>query len=178
ADPILVMADYLIVKAQVDETDIGSIRIGQDVNIELDAYPGQPIAGKVEHVAFESKTVSNVNIYEVDIAPKNVPAFFRAGMSATVNFVLEQKENILILPLNAVKKIGDRSYVFIRKNEKKTESLQIKTGLENSLHVQVESGLSDGDEVVIPTIKMVEDLNAGSQRRRGPTNPLQRRNNN
>ncbi|MFH1684552.1 MAG: efflux RND transporter periplasmic adaptor subunit, partial [Candidatus Margulisiibacteriota bacterium] len=47
ADPILVMADYLIVKAQVDETDIGSIRIGQDVNIELDAYPGQPIAGKV-----------------------------------------------------------------------------------------------------------------------------------
>ncbi|MFH1684297.1 MAG: efflux RND transporter periplasmic adaptor subunit [Candidatus Margulisiibacteriota bacterium] len=58
ADPILVMADYLIVKAQVDETDIGTIKLGQKVNIELDAYPGKPIAGKVEHIAFESKTIS------------------------------------------------------------------------------------------------------------------------
>jgi macrolide-specific efflux system membrane fusion protein len=179
SDPILVMADYLIVKAQVDETDIGSIKIGQTVNIELDAYPGQPISGRVEHVAFESKTVSNVNIYEVDIVPGNVPGFFRAGMSATVNFVLQEKDNIMILPLNTVKKLGNKSYVFVVKEAgKKPESLQIATGLENSLHVEVVSGLAEGAEVVVPTIKMVEDLNSRSQRRRGPTNPLQRQNNN
>ncbi|MEE8638258.1 MAG: efflux RND transporter periplasmic adaptor subunit, partial [Candidatus Margulisiibacteriota bacterium] len=97
-DPILVMADYLIVKAQVDETDIGNIRLGQPVNVELDAYPGKTIAGKVEHIAFESKIVSNVTIYEVDVLPGRVPAFFRAGMSTTVNFVLQEKNNILILP--------------------------------------------------------------------------------
>jgi macrolide-specific efflux system membrane fusion protein len=174
-DPILVMADYLIVKAQVDETDIGSIRIGQAVNIELDAYPGQAIPGKVEHVAFESKTVSNVNIYEVDIAPGRVPKFFRAGMSATVNFVLQERKDILVLPLNTVKKISDKSYVFIQKNSK-TESLQVKTGLENSANIEVVSGLSEGDEVVVPTVKMIQDLQAKFERRpRGPRNPLQRR---
>ncbi len=177
SDPILVMADYLIVKAQVDETDIGSIRIGQPVNIELDAYPGQAIPGKVEHVAFESKTVSNVNIYEVDIAPGRVPQFFRAGMSATVNFVLQQRDNILVLPLNAVKKIGDRAYVFVqREKDKKPEPLQIKSGLENSLNIEVVSGLSEGEEVIIPTVKMVEQLTSRFERRpRGPVNPLQRR---
>ena len=178
-DPVLVMADYLIVKAQVDETDIGSIRIGQQVNIELDAYPGKSISGRVEHLAFESKTVSNVNIYEVDIAPKNVPAFFRAGMSATVNFVLQEKDNIMVLPLNAVKKMGNQTYVFVRKEGKSNpEPLQIAAGLENSLNIEVKSGLAEGDEVVIPTIKMVQDLQSRSQHRRGPTNPLQKRNSN
>lgn len=178
-DPILVMADYLIVKAQVDETDIGNIRLGQSVNIELDAYPGQAIPGKVEHVAFESKTVNNVNIYEVDIAPGRVPQFFRAGMSATVNFVLEERDNILVIPLNAVKKIGNQSYVFVQpQKDKKPEAIQIKAGLENSLNVEVVSGLAEGDEVVIPTVKMVEQLTSRFERRRGPVNPLQRRNSN
>lgn len=179
SDAILVMADYLIVKAQVDETDVGNIRLGQTVNIELDAYPGKPIPGKVEHIAFESKTINNVTIYEVKIAPARVPAFFRAGMSATVNFVLEEKDGILVLPLRAVKKIGNQTYVFVQKKEgKKPEGVQIKTGLENTMHIEVVGGLAQGDEVVIPTIKMIEDLTSKFERRRGPTNPLQRRDSN
>ncbi|OGC09980.1 hypothetical protein A3F86_02470 [candidate division WOR-1 bacterium RIFCSPLOWO2_12_FULL_45_9] len=102
------MADKLIVKAQVDETDIGKIRVGQQVVIELDAYAGKEISGRVEHIAYESETVNNVTIYEVDIVPVEVPEFFRAGMSATVNFVLEEKKNVILLPLRAVKKIGNQ----------------------------------------------------------------------
>ncbi len=175
-DPVLVMADRLIVKAEVDETDIGSIRVGQAVNIELDAYPGQKIEGKVEHIAFESKTINNVNIYEVDILPERVPAFFRAGMSATVNFVLREKEGVLLLPLRAVKKVLNRSYVFVMPEEaKEPEAIQIKTGLENDVNVEIESGLSEGVEVFIPTVKMVEELRSKFERRRGPVSPLQRR---
>ncbi|MBN2058405.1 MAG: efflux RND transporter periplasmic adaptor subunit [Candidatus Saganbacteria bacterium] len=179
SDAILVMADQLIVKAQVDETDIGKIKINQSVNIELDAYPGEDISGRVEHIAYESQTINNVNIYEVKILPGRVPQFFRAGMSATVNFILSEKNDILIIPLNAVKKVSDKSYVFIpAKNGKKADPVQIATGLENSLNVQVESGLAEGDTVAIPTAKMVEQLNAKfDRRRRGPTNPLQRQSN-
>ncbi|MBU0572931.1 MAG: efflux RND transporter periplasmic adaptor subunit [Candidatus Margulisbacteria bacterium] len=174
-DTILVMADQLTVKAQVDETDIGSIKIGKPVVIELDAFPGQPIAGKVEEIAYESETINNVNIYEVGILPEKVPAFFRSGMSATVEFILEEKDGILVVPMRAVKKLGDKSYVFMKNGKGKVESVQIKTGLENSVNVQVESGLKEGDELVIPTVKMIEDLNAKFSRRRGPTNPLQKK---
>ncbi len=179
SDAILVMADRLIVKAQVDETDIGSIKKGQQVNLVLDAYQETQVDGVVEHIAYESQVISNVTIYQVDILPKKVPSFFRSGMSATVNFVLEEKDNILILPLRAVKKMSDRSYVFVQKDAaKKPESMQITTGLENTNNVEIVSGLADGDEVVIPTIKMIEDLTNKFKRRRGPRNPLEKRNNN
>jgi membrane fusion protein, macrolide-specific efflux system len=176
-EAILVMADRLIVKAEVDETDIGSVRVGQMVNVEIDAYPGKSIKGKVEHIAFESTTVNNVNIYKVDILPETVPKFFRAGMSATVSFILSEKSGIMLLPLNVVKKIGNKSYVFILpKDSKKTKAIQVKIGLENEIHVEVVSGLSEGDEVVVPTAKMVQDLRSKFERRRGPTNPLQKKN--
>jgi len=174
SDAILVMADKLIVKAQVDETDIGKIRVGQGVVIELDAYQGQKIAGKVEHIAYESELINNVNVYYVDILPSRVPSFFRSGMSATVNFTQQEKKGVLLLPLNAFKKVSGRSYVFIRNTDTgKTSGVQIETGLENTNHVEVVSGLKEGDEVAIPTSAMVESLSR--ERRRGPINPFQKK---
>jgi membrane fusion protein, macrolide-specific efflux system len=178
ADAVLVMADKLIVKAQVDETDIGNIVIGQPVNIELDAYPGQVIKGKVERIAYESQVINNVTIYQVDLLPDSVPAFFRSGMSATVNFIREEKNGVLTIPLKAIKKVGDRTYVFTPGKTSETPvSIQIKTGLENTTHVEVVSGLKEGDKLVIPTKKMITDLESKSSRdRRGPMNPFQKRN--
>lgn len=178
ADAVLVMADKLIVKAQVDETDIGNIKLGQPVNIVLDAYPGQVINGKVEHIAYESKVINNVTIYEVDILPDSVPAYFRSGMSATINFISEEKKDVLMLPLKAIKKISDRSYVFqTDKATNKTNPVQIKTGLENTTHIEIVSGLKEGDKVVIPDKAMITQLEARNQHGpRGPMNPFQRRN--
>jgi len=178
ADAVLVMADKLIVKAQVDETDIGNIKIGQVVNIELDAYPGQIIQGKVEHIAFESKVISNVTIYKVDILPESVPSYFRSGMSTTVSFIRDEKNNVLMLPIKAIKKIGTNVYVFkMDASSDKPQPLQIKTGLENTSHLEVVSGLKEGEKVVIPDKKMIADLEARYSRGpRGPVNPFQKRN--
>ena len=174
ADAILVMADRLIVKAQVDETDLGRIALKQNVAVELDAYPGKEIKGTVEHIAYESKTVSNVTIYEVEILPIKVPAYFRAGMSATVNFILAEKNNVLLLPLSVVKKKSSRSYVFVK--DKKTGEIkteQIKVGLENTTNVEIQSGLSLGDLVIKPTKELIAK-HLASRRRRGPMNPFQK----
>jgi macrolide-specific efflux system membrane fusion protein len=166
SDTVLVMADQLIVKAQVDETDIGRIRVNQPVEIVLDAYPQEKIAGVVEHIAYESKVVNNVTIYEVDVIPHLVPEFFRSGMSATVNFSQMQRENVLVLPIKAVKKRGKISYVFkIKKAGEAPEPLQVEAGLENSEHIEIVSGLNEGDSVVIPTDEMAKQL---SSRRGGP----------
>jgi len=177
ADAVLVMADKLIVKAQVDETDIGNIHIGQAVTIQLDAYPEQTIKGKVEHIAYESKVINNVTIYLVEVVPSEVPSFFRSGMSATLNFITNEKSNILLLPLSAIKKIGTISYAFQYDKITNTgKPMQIKTGLENTTHIEVISGLKEKDKVVIPDKKMITDLESRSDHRRGPMNPFQRRN--
>ena len=177
ADAVLVMADKLIVKAQVDETDIGNIQLGQAVSIQLDAYPDQTIRGKVEHIAYESKVINNVTIYEVDVIPSEVPSFFRSGMSATVNFIREEKSDVLLLPIKAIKKIGTISYAFQYDSSTKTgKPIQIKTGLENTSHIEVISGLKEKDKVVIPDKKMITDLESRSDHRRAPMNPFQKRN--
>lgn len=166
SDTVLVMADVLIVKAQVDETDIGRIKINQKVEIILDAYPKEKIKGEVEHIAYESELVNNVTVYKVDVIPETVPEYFRAGMSATVNFYQNERQNVLVLPTKAVKKRGKNSYVFkIAQEGKDPEPLQVETGLENGENIEIVSGLGEGDKVAIPTKEMAEKLSA---RRGGP----------
>jgi macrolide-specific efflux system membrane fusion protein len=68
-EDIVVMADELIIKAYVDETDLRYVKLGQKVRISLDAYPDIKFTGVVEHVSYESKQISNVTVYEVKIKP-------------------------------------------------------------------------------------------------------------
>jgi hypothetical protein len=99
-------------------------------------------------------------------------------MSATVNFITSEKNNILLLPLGAVKKIGAISYAFqYDKSSNTGKPVQIKTGLENTSHIELISGLKEGEKIVIPDKKMISDLEAKNARGpRGPMNPFQRRN--
>ena len=79
SDAILVMADRLIVKAQVDETDIGKIAPGEQATIVLDAYPNDKTDAVVESIEYESQIINNVTIYQVYVQPKNVPVYFKSG---------------------------------------------------------------------------------------------------
>jgi macrolide-specific efflux system membrane fusion protein len=154
SDAVIVLSDLLIVRAQVDETDIGKVKEGQDALIELDAYPDQKIKAKVEHIYYESKTVNNVTIYQVDLLPDSVPDFFRSGMNATITFVTERKENALMLPVEAIIKQDNRSLVFV-KNGSGAEPVQreVQLGISDDKNAQILSGLSENDIVVVKSRK-------------------------
>ena len=150
ADAVLVLSDRLIIQAQVDETDIGKIKLGQKAAIVLDAYSDQTIDGKVDHVYYESKTVNNVTMYNVDILPDKVPGFFRSGMSANIDVVRDKKENILMLPVDAVKKFKDKSFVHMKAQEKgKPERREVTTGISDDENIEIISGLNEGDTVTV-----------------------------
>jgi macrolide-specific efflux system membrane fusion protein len=170
-DAVLVMADHLIVKAQVDETDLSQIKLNQPVVIVLDAYPDKKVDGRVEHIAYESTVINNVTIYYVDVLPMSVPSFFRSGMSATANFILSEKKDVLLVPLNAIRKKNNRSYVFVKDQSGKIVPKEITTGLENSSNIELVSGLSEGDEIYIPTSQMVKDFMSNNRGFR-MTNPF------
>lgn len=159
SDPVLVMADKLIVKAMVDETDLGRIKVGQQVTIVLDAYPDKIIAGKVEHIKYESQVLNNVTVYEVDVMAARVPEFFRSGQSATVNFQQEKKEKVLLLPTKAVRKSDGQNYVFVRGDGKKQiRSLKVELGFESDDKVEIVSGVSEEMEVLIPDAKTAQEI--------------------
>ncbi|MDF7824430.1 HlyD family efflux transporter periplasmic adaptor subunit [Pontiellaceae bacterium B12227] len=102
-DAVVVIADDLIIVANLDETDIGQVENEQAVKVALEAYADREFECVVEKIAYDAKTVSNVTMYEVDVRPNRVPRFARSGMTANLEFVVEEKEGILALPASAVK---------------------------------------------------------------------------
>jgi len=172
-DAVLVLSDRLIVKADVDETDIGNIKLGQKAEISLDAYPEIKVDGVVDHIYYESKLVNNVNIYQVDLLPSAVPEVFRSGMSANVNIVVKEKDNVLLLPIAAVRTRNGRSFVSKRgASQDSLRRVPVQTGLKDEKSIEIVQGLSAGDVVVVRDSTFV--LPKGS----GGSNPFvpQRRN--
>lgn len=154
ADAVIVLSDHLIVRAQVDETDIGKIKLNQEAIISLDAYPNDKIKARVEHIYYESETVNNVTIYKVDLLPENVAPFFRSGMNATVDFKAENKENILVLPVEAVHKEKGENYVLLKQeNEKNPLKRSIQIGITDDKNLEIISGVTKNDVIVVKTKK-------------------------
>ncbi|MFH0856034.1 MAG: efflux RND transporter periplasmic adaptor subunit [Candidatus Omnitrophota bacterium] len=156
ADAVIVLSDHLIVRAQVDETDIGKIKLDQGALITLDAYPNEKINAAVEHIYYESETVNNVTIYKVDLVPKDVPEFFRSGMNATIDFKAESRENALLLPVEAVRKEKGESYVLLKQPDSKNPIKRVvKIGIADDKNYEILSGVTSADTVLVTTKKYV-----------------------
>lgn len=152
-DAIFVMSDRLTVKAQVDETDIAQIRLKQSAVVELDAYPGQPVPGVVEQIAYDAKTVSNVTTYEVDVLPERIPPFMRSGMTANVQFEVARVEGALLLPSNAVLRQDEGATVLVPDGKRPPIEREIQAGLSDGRRVEVVAGLAEGDTVLAPELR-------------------------
>jgi len=154
ADAIVVLSDHLIVRAQVDETDISKITAQMKAVISLDAYPDIKINSTVEHIYYESKTVNNVTIYEVDLKPEEVPQFLRSGMNASVDFIQQGKPNALLIPQEAVHKEKDQNVVYvIQNNGQEPQAINVKLGISDDKNVEVLSGITENDRIIIKTKK-------------------------
>jgi len=150
ATDILVLSDYLIVKALVDETDIGKVRVGQATVISLDAYPEVKIKGKVSHISYESTVINNVNIYTVNILPDEVPEVFRSGMSATVKIITGKKTNVLLMPREALQQDKEGNFVFLNETVNNDYACRrVELGISDGKDIEVISGLKPQDKVII-----------------------------
>lgn len=166
-DAVYVMSDRLTVQAQVDETDIGQVRVGEAATIFLDAYPDQKIEGKVDKVAFEAKTVNNVTTYTATIVPDETPDFMRSGMTANVTFKVATKDHVLTIPADAIKTRGEQKTVLLAGQPPREQS--IETGITDGKRVEVSSGLAENDRVLVPKIEnFLKAKNQGANPFGGP----------
>jgi len=152
-DALLVIADRLLVEAQVDETDIGLIRLRLPARILLDAYPGESVPASVGALAYESKTVSNVTTYTVDVVPARIPALMRSGMTATVTFLIAAKDNVLRVPTHALRGEGGQKSVLVLGADGVPREQAVETGLSDGRQTEVISGINEGDKVLIAQVK-------------------------
>jgi len=149
-DAVVVVSDRLIVRAQVDETDIGKIALNKKAVISIDAYPDSKINAVVDHIYYESKTVNNVTVYEVDLVPEEIPKFFRSGMNASVDFIDQSDDNALLIPAEAVYKEKENSYVLVKQNNgNEPVRAAVKLGISDDKNVEVLSGITKYDRIIV-----------------------------
>lgn len=89
--------------ANVDESDIGRIKTGQDVSFSVPAYPDQTYKGKVDQIRLQPETNQNVVTYTVVIKAPNSDGTLLPGMTANVDFIAERSENTLLVPSAALR---------------------------------------------------------------------------
>ncbi|MBT6146258.1 MAG: efflux RND transporter periplasmic adaptor subunit [Gemmatimonadetes bacterium] len=94
--------EHMEILAQVDESDIGSIDEGQQVRFSVQAYPDDEFTGAVHQIRLQPITVQNVVMYTVVIDAANPQGQLLPGMTATVDFIVERAEDVLLLPNGAL----------------------------------------------------------------------------
>jgi HlyD family secretion protein len=170
----------MIVKAGVNEVDIGKVRVGMPVKVTLDAYPKVSFAGRVDRIAPAVRLDDKVRVFDVEVRLDAQGRELRSGMTANIEMIGEKKPHVLTVPVEAVFQRDEGEIVFVKKkfDPKKIEQAKtttgkdgkpqadkdawkqffekrvITTGLSDNARVEIVSGLKAGDEVALedPTL--------------------------
>ena len=148
-DAPLVMADRLIVRAQVDETDMGRIKVGQRAEVSLDAYPGVKIPGRVDHLAFEAKQVNNVTVYDIEVELLKDLSILRSGMTATASIIVTHRRNIVVVPAEALADFEGGVGVMVKRKGKAPGMVPVTVGANDGADMEIIKGLEEGETILI-----------------------------
>lgn len=147
--PLVEFADVteLHVDAEVDEADLGRVRVGLAADISLDAFPGERIRGRLADIAPSvARDPRGGRSVAVDVALPADPRL-RVGMSADVDFIVAVQENALFVPPNAVLGRGaERSVFLVRDGVAHKQPVEV--GISTWEAVEIRGGVSEGDAVV------------------------------
>ncbi|MBI1800317.1 MAG: efflux RND transporter periplasmic adaptor subunit [Chloroflexi bacterium] len=142
----------LQVTVNMVEVDIGKVKVGQDVNVTMDALPDRPtLTGKVDQIALVATIQQGVVNYPVVVTLNNPDlSVIKTGMTANVAIVVDKRENVLLVPNRAIRNQGRQRSVQVQSPLGAIPSA-ITVGLQNDTQSEVMSGLKEGDVVVITT---------------------------
>jgi HlyD family secretion protein len=136
------------VKVDIYEEDIVYVKVGDAVRISIPAFPNDTLKGRVFSIDPAEKIISGVVYYEVTINLLDQREGIKTGMTADIVIEAEKKENALRVPRGAVKKNNNNKVVKVLKGNN-VEERQIEVGLEGDDYVEVISGVSEGEQVII-----------------------------
>lgn len=180
------------VVADIDEADIGVVKEGQRVEFTVDAYPSDKFQGVVKQVRLEPTITSNVVTYEVIVEAPNKELKLKPGLTANITVFTFEKDSVLVLPSKSLRfqmdmsllppnmrveplknrvKVG--SSVWVVSSDSVAKQKEVKLGISNGSSVEVISGLREGDEVIVSSMEISEDMEPRSKNsEQGENNPF------
>ncbi|RGJ94429.1 efflux RND transporter periplasmic adaptor subunit [Megamonas funiformis] len=166
--------------AKVDETDIGSVRVGQKATFTVDAYNGKTFTATVSKISQtdmdNSWNISNsssssssssaaVIYYSVTLDVDDPEGLLMPSMTARVEIETANKDSALAVPLSALKTDKNGTYVIVIKDDGTTENRYVETGIYGDEFVEIINGLSENEKV---DVTMVKKATTTTSARSGP----------
>jgi HlyD family secretion protein len=150
-DLLLQEADLsrVVVRAFVDEPDIGRLQAGQNVEVTWDALPGRTWNGAVSAVPSNVKVHNNRNVGEMTCTIDNHDLRLLPNVNVGVTIVVAQQNNVLTLERDALHTDDSKLFVFLIVGDRLKQQ-PVEISLQNLTRVEITSGLSEGASVALP----------------------------
>ena len=149
----VVSPSRLTAEAQISQADIADLKVGQTAQMTIDGYDSDAFAGRISFISSEPASSSSASgsststQYSISVSPEDLPALAKSGMTGTLDIVIEQRENVLLVPTTAVSGSSSTSFVRVMQDGKPVLR-QVETGMTTSSNTEITSGLIEGETVV------------------------------
>lgn len=156
AVPMVVVAnlEHYYVDASIDEADIGLVKVGQEASITLDAFPDAVLKGRVARIDPAGRVTQGVVSYDTEIELLPTDVAIRPNMTALADIVVATRRDVLVVPNRAVKRDSSGQYYVEVVADDETQKRLVTTGLRNELVTEIADNLSEGELVVVSTVRV------------------------
>lgn len=151
----LIDVSRYVVKVTVDEVDVARVSVGQAAEVTIDALGGEPLRGTVTRIAPQAQAGSEVTAYQVtlEVDPASRPV--KPGMTASAAIIVDRRDDAVSVPVGAVRAENGQAVVSVvttGADGKQTVTIQpVETGLQAGDRMEIRSGLSEGQQVLVNT---------------------------
>ena len=154
--PILYLPDLstMVVDIEVNEIDIGKIKLGGPVEVGLETYPDTIFRGKILQIGSLARlrqmqgTASSIKVFDVTVHIEDKDSRLKPGLTATLDIIVDRQQNVISVPLAAVMSREGEDFAFVV-NDGKVEQRKIVCSVSNEHRVLVKEGLRPGERVIL-----------------------------
>ena len=144
------------IEVDIDELDIAGIELGETAMVTFDALPDESFTATVDKINPVGTSVGNVTTYTVTLALSDAPGVM-LGMSADVTIVSESAQDVLLIPIEAIQVVSGNKYVIFGEDvdpeaDSVTATHQVTTGITDGVSIEITNGLSEGDQIAVPSV--------------------------
>lgn len=171
------------IKAQVDETDIGNIQVGQRASFTVDAYTGKTFKATVANISqtdvnnswdtsssSTTSSSSSVIYYFVTLDVDDPDNVLKPAMTARLDITTANKKDVLAVPISALKTNRRGPYVILVNDDGTTSEKAVKTGAYSDEYVEIVEGLEEGQKVstAYKAAQAAQGANSGAKKGGSP----------
>jgi HlyD family secretion protein len=165
----------MLIKASINEVDVGKVRLGMPVVITVDAFPYRDFNGTVTHISPAARLKERIKVFDIEVTLEKQISDFRAGMSANIEVRGDEVEDALSVPVEGIFRKEDREIIYALKDpfgeqeegerpprrtksgrydisetwERFFEERDVKIGLVSLERAQILEGLEEGNEIAL-----------------------------